>query len=248
MDEARDNALALIFAWSNFVHQLFDKPGFGLVVAVWLGIATVLVPNNRPAKYFGIALFVIAALFALSWLLPSGQRAFFYTYNQGAFRVAVPSDLRSTEQSARGTYFHGASPDRSLLLSTGEWSGSTSVWLKVLFSYDSTTATAAHVPQPRATATAYIFPDDGPTKSWSPEADYYVVSWDDRDGIDHYKAVAAVQDEGRVKWASFELLNPLAGRPSRCRNGTAYMLDTFLVSAGVKFVARDPQCPHPAEL
>ena len=245
MDQLRGNAITIAYAWINFVHQLFDKQGFTLVVMVWLGIATVLVPNKtRPARDFGIALFVIAAVFAVSWLLPSGEQSYFYRYDQGSFRLAIPGDLRTSEQTAEGTVFRGSQPNRSLLLDTGELPGDAAAWLQRHYSQDVEYASKQNVIQPLAPDPAYIFPNPRRGHQWSQDADYYVVSWDDKNGIDYYKTVVVFQEHGKSRWGMFEYVSPLSPTPPVCTNGTTYMLDTFLVSAGLKFVARDPQCPH----
>ena len=243
MDQVWANLQILLHWWLGIVHQLVDKQGFAFVVAVWIGIATVLVPNTRPARDFGIALFVIAAIFAVCWLLPMPNEPYFSYYNQASFRFAVPADLPKSEQTAQGTLFHGAVPHHTLLLSSGEFAGNEDRWIGLGYKRDATTATEEHVSQPNATPKAYIYP--ALTKqphTFAPGADYYVVSWDDRRGIDHYVAVAAVQNGESTKWARYEIDAPVSYVPA-CKRSGEYMLDTLLVSAGLKFIARDPDCP-----
>jgi len=163
----------------------------------------------------------------------------FNIYDQDGFRIEVPHDLTNGERTDKKVDFRGTTTGRFLHFETGEAQGSPSDWLQARYGEDTQYAVAQHVAQPLATKTAYIYPSTA--SAWSQSGDFFVTSWDDSNGIDHYKAMLAVPNNGATKWAEFELDTPLSTKIG-CGSGLAYVLDTLLVSAGIKSTARDPDC------
>jgi hypothetical protein len=204
-------------------------------------------PSGRSLRLLLLALFVgLVGWFVAMRLGAGGPNArsdsttsTFNTYTAGGFSVAVPGDLADVQRNGDAMEFHGASTDRSARFENGTASGPLAEWLAAHYAQDAAEAEKNHVAQPLATETAYVFPRSSHT--WRQDADYYVVSWDSADGIDHYKAVVAVAGDAGLRWAEIDLDTPLSTAIG-CKHGLEYMLDTLLVSAGIKTEARDPGC------
>ena len=226
-----------LLVWGGYVHQFFEKPGFALVVAVWLGIAAVLMQFKGRLRYVGTTLFAIAAIFAVSWLLPNGYQPYFNLYRLGNFSFAVPNDFHATDQTSPSVNFQGDVPNRTLKLSAGTSNKDPMQWLSDHFDADKVLALQEHKYQPNGTLTPYLLSSrisDG----------FYVVSWDDPQAIDHYKVLVAIKKEDKTEWAMFDLTTPLSHPSDDCKEGVRYMLDTLLVSANIMFFSRPPECPN----
>lgn len=165
----------------------------------------------------------------------------FLVYTENGFRFELPSDLTSVEKTDQdGTNFRNADGSRLMTIQTGTADGAPSQWLASGYSSDGAYAKTNHVVQNNGSKEAYVFPGDGHT--WSDSGDFYVYTWDDSNGYDHYKAKVAVPDNGGTKWAVFELVIPLSA-PEPCNRAPEYQLDTLLYSVGVRGYVRDPGCP-----
>jgi hypothetical protein len=188
-----------------------------------------------------LAVLVLGGIFVVHRLESSSRGGegpgSFVNYERDGFRVAVPDDLSDLHQNAAAMDFSGDTAGRAMHFETGAASGSPPDWLAGHFTQDAAAARARNVPQQPDMAAAYVFRKH---RKWR-DGDYYVVSWDDSAGIDHYKAVAAVPGGDGVKWAVFTFDTPISPAIG-CKDAIAYMLDTFLMSAGLKDAARDPHC------
>lgn len=203
-------------------------------VAVLAGVAVGAAVIPRFAPQIG---------FPSIWHTQPKPQAPFFEFSRDGFLLEVPSDLGTKVETQGGVVFSGAEKGRSLAFHSGTSSSGATAWLADRYSADVAFATAHHVAQEHAPDPApYVFPSERRIRHWSGNAAFYVVSWDTSDGIDHYKTVVAVRDGDGIKWAAFELSNPLRLKID-CPKTVAFMLDSFVNSAGIERRVRSAQCP-----
>ncbi len=165
----------------------------------------------------------------------------FNVYEQNGFRLEIPNDLANMDQSGSAAIFHGGQSNRFLRFESGGAAAAPGDWLAAQYQQDTQYALAHHFATSPDDPGAYIFPAQASAHVWSQTGDFYVVSWNDSGGVNHYRTVVAIQGPSGTKWADFDFVTPQSPQIG-CARTLAYMLDTILVSASVRQSARDPHC------